>query len=96
MITKSFDNLPFAVDQIYKELMELKSILLNKEKHPKEYPKHMDINDAVAFLNEQGYKITRSTLYKLTSTRKIPHSKFLGKLVFETKELLTWCEHQLK
>ena len=92
----TFDNMPFQVDQIYKELMELKSILLNKEKHPKEYPKHMDINDAVAFLNEQGYKMTRSTLYKLTSTRKIPHSKFLGKLVFETKELLTWCEHQLK
>lgn len=92
----SFDNMPFQVDQIYKELIELKTILLNKEKHPKEYPKHMDINNAVAFLNEQGYKITRSTLYKLTSTRKIPHSKFLGKLVFETKELLTWCEHQLK
>lgn len=92
----SFENLPFIAEQIYKEIMDLKLSLLTKEKMPKQYPKHLDINEAVTFLNEQGYKITKSSLYKMTSTRKIPFSKFLGKLVFETKELITWCEHQLK
>lgn len=45
----------------------------------------IDIDAAASILN-----LKRSTVYALTSKRKIPHYKRGGKLYFRTSELLAW------
>ena len=52
----------------------------------------LTLDKAVAFLAEQGYPLTKNTLYTMVSQEKIPYSKFNGKLVFSRKELLGWAE----
>jgi len=39
---------------------------------------------------------SRSTLYKLTSARQIPHMKLGNKLLFSRKELASWMDSQIK
>jgi excisionase family DNA binding protein len=41
-------------------------------------------------LAEKITGLSRGTLYKLTSTRTIPHHKRRGKLYFEREQLLAW------
>lgn len=91
----SFDTMPQMLAEIYDEVMKLRSIL-EKQKQTKENPKHMCLKDAIQFLFEQGYKISKSSIYKKCSSRTIPHLKFQGKLIFESKELMVWVENQLK
>jgi excisionase family DNA binding protein len=40
--------------------------------------------------------ISDSKIYKLTSTNKIPHGTFCGRLVFSRRELMTWLETNIK
>lgn len=91
-----FNHLPYKVDQIYKELIELKSILQKKNKSPTEHAQCLDITGVIKYLGEQGYKLSLSTLYKFTAERKVPHSKFLGKLIFNKTDVITWAETELK
>ena len=57
--------------------------------------KKLNLQRAVEFLNNNGFKISRSTIYKLTSKNEIPHSKFCSKLVFDQVELETWILSKL-
>lgn len=91
----SFDTMPQMLAEIYDEVMKLRSIL-EKQKQTKEIPKHMCLEDAIQFLFEQGYQISKSRIYKKCASRIIPHLKFQGKLIFESKELMVWVENQLK
>lgn len=50
---------------------------------------------ALEFLNERGYTISKSKIYKLTATNSIPHRRFGNRLVFSRKELLAWVEAQI-
>ena len=50
------------------------------------------LDKAVAFLAEQGYPITKNTIYQLVSKEEIPFAKFNGKLQFSRTELLSWVE----
>lgn len=45
----------------------------------------IDIDQAASIV-----KLKRSTLYALTSRRKIPHYKRGGKLYFDSSELMDW------
>lgn len=90
-----FNNLPNKVDQIYTELMNLKLIIEKKNKSPTERTQHLSITEVVRCLETEGYKISQSSIYKLTAKQKVPHSKFLGKLIFNKTDIITWAETQL-
>lgn len=52
---------------------------------------NMPINEAVEFLNANGFPTTKGSLYKLTSSNVLPHGKFGNKLIFSRKQLLEWA-----
>lgn len=88
MITKTtYDNLPETVDLIYRELLELKPKEIIKQ-----YSSFLSVDKAIEFIRDQGLTISKSTLYKNTSKRSIPFTTFNGRIVFESKELKTWCQ----
>ena len=50
----------------------------------------LTIDKAVEFLTEEGYPLTKNTLYSLANKEEVPFSKFNGKLIFSRKELRQW------
>jgi hypothetical protein len=61
---------------------------------PRVLKENMSPDEAVTMLNDNGYKITKPTLYYMTSKRQIPHSKFGRTLVFSEKELIEWATNK--
>lgn len=55
----------------------------------------LSLEEAVSFLNESGYPISKGTIYQLTSKNQMPFGKFGNKLIFERKELLSWAQGQI-
>lgn len=90
----TFESLPTKVEQLLSEVQELKEIILKGITVPKEYPRYLSIEDAISWLADQGLTISKSTLYKYTSKRLIPFTTFNAHIVFEAKELNTWCLSQ--
>lgn len=94
MITKTtYDNLPETIDLIYRELLDLKKEFKPKEV-TKQYSSFLSVDKAIEFIKDQGLTISKSTLYKYTSKRLIPFTTFNAHIVFEAKELKTWCLSQ--
>lgn len=91
-LTNLFDQ----IDRIVEKIEFIEKLLKVQIKLPKEVPKNMSLEQALKFLNEQGYPISKSRLYKLTADRKIPHRKFANRLVFSSRELLLWCDQNVK
>lgn len=91
----TFESSPVKVQILLEEVQELKKILLKRMKQPKEVPKYLSLDDAIIFLTSQGYKLSKSSIYKKTSNRTIPFTRFQGKLLFNTQDLLTWCDNQI-
>lgn len=56
---------------------------------------NISLDEAVDFLQEIGCPVSKKTLYKLTSTSRIPYKKFCGKLIFSRKELQLWAQQQI-
>lgn len=92
MTKTTFNDLPEKIDLLLEEVRDIKEILLKKMKQPKEVPKHLSLDDAIIFLASQGYKLSKSAIYKKTSNRTIPFTRFNGKLLFKTQDLLIWCD----
>lgn len=57
-------------------------------------PDRCNKTQALEFLNEQGYKISKSQLYKKTAAKEIPFKTFGRQLIFSRKQLLNWVESQ--
>lgn len=58
--------------------------------------KLLSLNEATDYLNELGYPVKKSTMYKLTATNEIPFLRFGGrKIVFRPDQLEEWAEAQL-
>lgn len=56
----------------------------------------LTINEAEQYLNEIGYPIRKSSLYKHTMAGTIPFKRFGGrKIVFQPDALDEWAEAQL-
>lgn len=76
----------------------LKQVTAKPEPEAKE-PEHklvMNMDEAVRFLNESGYPISKSTVYKHTMTGTIPFRRFGGrKIVFHVDDLNTWINERL-
>ncbi|MCC8088037.1 MAG: helix-turn-helix domain-containing protein [Rikenellaceae bacterium] len=66
---------------------------LKSEKKPE--PDTMNFDSLLSFLSEQGYDISKSKFYKLSSKNEIPHRKLGRKLIFSRKEIMNWMELNL-
>lgn len=75
----------YAIMQLQKSAIETSTLDL---------PDSCSFVQALEFLNERGYTISKSSLYKLTASNGIPHRRFKSRLVFSRKELLAWVEAQ--
>ena len=58
-------------------------------------PESLDAAGALAFLNANGYPISKGQLYKETSNGTIPYQKFGNKLHFKASQLIEWAERRL-
>lgn len=63
----------------------------------KDQPTAFSIDEAVAYLNDNGLKITKSTIYKHTMEGTMPFRRFgQRKLIFDRQELEKWAEDRIK
>ena len=59
-----------------------------------ERKENMNIDDAVKYLNENGFSISKSSIYKHTMNGTIPFRRFgKRKLVFSANELDKWVKN---
>lgn len=56
----------------------------------------MSVDDVLIFFAECGMPISRSTLYHLTSTQRIPFRKFGKRCVFNRNELREWMSSRMQ
>lgn len=57
---------------------------------------HLNMDEAVRYLNGSGYAITKGTLYNYTSSGKIEFNRFGGRrITFTKKQLDKFMEKQL-
>lgn len=91
----SFENLPSVVSKIFNDVSEIKKLLTeNRPREPNDNGT-LSLKNALIFLSTNGYEISKSKLYKLTSTGKIPYSKLNNKLIFYKNELSQWLNSQI-
>lgn len=91
----SFEALPEVVSYILDNIIEIKKILNNQKGREPTLKKHLTISEAIQFLGRQGFIISKSKLYKLTSSQQIPYSKFNNKLVFSESEIQNWIDKNI-
>ncbi|WP_320052794.1 helix-turn-helix domain-containing protein [uncultured Acetobacteroides sp.] len=92
------DNTPLAFLTVGQLRDVIRKELARREEpqKPRELRENMSVAEAAEMLNNNGYKLTKSTLYYMTSKRQIPHSKFGRKVVFSEPELLDWAAKKKK
>lgn len=91
----SLNNIFEKIDFIVNSIEKIESKLKVKEiiKPP---PKKLSINQTIIFLSERGVSISKSYIYKLTSSKSISFQRFGNRLVFSEDELDMWVANQLK
>ena len=78
------------LDRIMKEAVEKALKLRAPEK------KRLNLDEAVAYLNESGVPNSKSTVYKNTMDKTIPFSRFGDRrIVFNVEDLDRWVEDRL-
>lgn len=56
----------------------------------------LNIDEALSYMNEKGYSISKSTIYKRTMEKTIPFHRFgKRKIIFDIDELDQWISKQL-
>lgn len=83
-------------DKLRSIVQEEVSKLFSAKQEVKAEIDSITLTNALAFLAEHGYPISKAKLYKLTASENIPCRKFGQKLVFSRKDLLLWAEKQTK
>lgn len=76
------------------ELNDIIATQLNKvlAHHTPAPADRVDIEGAVAYLNDIGCPISKHTLYGLVAKEEVPFGKFGRRLVFSRKELAGWAD----
>lgn len=92
----TFDALPRAVARLEAQVEKILELLNTKVQNDAETRKYLGKDEALQYLNSNGYRISASTLYKLTGHNKIPHIKASGYLMFNLEELNHWLLKKLK
>lgn len=90
----TFENFFENFDYLLNSVEEIKKRLDNK-KNLEPPPKNISINQAIIFLKERGLIISKSKIYKLTSSNSIPYKTFGNRLVFDTAELEAWAQSKI-
>lgn len=65
-----------------------------QETKPQKIPDNCCVEQALAFLSENGYKLSKSRLYKMTANKQLPFRYFGRRIVFSRTELLQWIDGQ--
>ncbi len=81
------------------ELVEKVDYIINllgaKIEKREEIPKYLNTENALAYLKNIGFSMSKSKLYKLTALKSIPVHKNGNNLLFLQKELEQWFESQI-
>jgi hypothetical protein len=88
-------NNPFLELTEYLQRIEKKLDLISSIPKPSVKTDRICLEEAIVYLNENGCKIGKSKLYKLTSSNQIPHGILgpnRGRLIFSRKELAEWID----
>ncbi|MEA5080873.1 MAG: helix-turn-helix domain-containing protein [Dysgonamonadaceae bacterium] len=86
----------FSKDDFRAVIREEIAFALEKKGTESEQKNTMNLNEAIKYINENGYPISKSTLYKKTSEHSIPFKRFGGKkIVFDKLDLDEWINKQL-
>lgn len=89
LIISSKGELESIIEQVVKR--EIGQLVV-KSPSPKSKSRY-SIDEAVSFLAENGFNISKSYLYKKTMDSDVPFFRFGGrKIVFEPQTLLKWAE----
>jgi hypothetical protein len=93
---KNVTNPLNKIDVLLEEVTQIKKVLLsNKEKNEPE-AKYLNLSSALVMLSKQGFSMSKSRVYKMTAEGSLPCRRFGNRLVFNSLDLLNWCEGQLK
>lgn len=90
----SFENLPFAVSELTKEVSQLKALLLENNANkaiPQQQERLLSIQEAATFLN-----LSTPTIYSKVSKRELPVIKRGKRLYFSDNELLAYLKEGRK
>lgn len=91
----SFDTLPAAVMELVEKVDYIINLLGAKIEKREEIPKYLNTENALAYLKNIGFSMSKSKLYKLTALKSIPVHKNGNNLLFLQKELEQWFENQI-
>ncbi|MDH6310730.1 excisionase family DNA binding protein [Dysgonomonas sp. PFB1-18] len=84
---------PEQLDEIVQNA--IKKVLPDKKKDkPPKIPDTYSVEQALSFLLENGYKLSKSKLYKMTADKLLPFRYFGRRIIFSRHELLKWVEQQ--
>jgi len=84
----TFDLLPKAIQNLTNEVVELKSLLLDKQEQKQEQSeKLLSIKEAAQFLN-----LSKATIYSKVSKGELPFMKRSKRLYFSSTELLDYLK----
>lgn len=72
------------------------SIIEDKNYKFEDNEQFMDSIEVLAFLKKTGFTISRSKLYKLSSTNCIPCEHFGRKLIFRKEDIKQWSINNIK
>lgn len=92
----SYDTLPERIDYLIQEISEIKNILINRIEKREEIPKWLNKEQALKYIQKQGYKLSLSKLYKLSATDNIPCHRSGRNLYFFAEELDKWLNNQIE
>ena len=92
----SFEQMPNEIVQMRGQMNRIEGYLM-KLVIPPASPEKMDFDGLLVYINERGYRYSKSKLQKQTANKEIPFVKFNGKLIFDRKEIDKWvssnCEN---
>ena len=91
----SFDSLPDAISVLLTKADVIIGLLSTNVCKTIETSNFMDIEEALLYLEQKGYKMSKSTLFKLTPGKKIPCMKLGNKLRFNSNELDKWLSDKI-
>lgn len=86
----NFENLFETIDFLLISVEKIHD-LVSKVELIKPPPKNISFEEAIIYLKSEGLIISKSKLYKLTSSKSIPFIRFGNRLVFNSEELKAWA-----
>jgi len=84
---------PEQLDEIVQKAIK-KILPDDREEKPQKVPDTCSVEQALSFLSENGYTLSKSKLYKMTANKIVPFRYFGRRIIFSRNELLKWIEKQ--